>query len=574
MPPISRNPKDTQVYIVGAGIASLSAAVHLIVDANVNPANIHIFDAARAPGGCMTTSVARKEKLGYIVKATRKIRGTYHCLQDTLSKVPSPATRSQVDVQAETPSSERAEDCFLMVDAREESLLEYLKKRNVNNNTGGSISVRISATGADGPEAVNVGNFALSANHRVSLMKFLMYEEAQFQGTEVQAWFEPDFFETNFWDLWSSTYVFHPWHGAVEFQRYMKIFLHDLSALKQNTGSEYSLFNDFEQVIEPITAFLLDRGVDFIVNTVVQRIQFAPDKQHVIVDRINTKTKTASGGMEEIDYPIRETDICLVTLGSVASGVSVGNNESAPSPRVWTGDLADWGPSWALWGCIIEDCPVKGSLGNPNVFCSNIARSSWLAFTITAFNAAFVSKVAEFVESSDGTCPLLTFRDCPWMLTISIPKQPYFRGQSDGTHIIWGYGLFPDQEGMFVKKRMDKCTGTEIFQELLGHMNIPLAGVLDHAVTIPVIMPLTGSPLLSTEPDDRPAVVPKESKNLGLMGQFVDMERDVAFTMEYSVRSAQTAVFELMGLDKRPPSVPGDDPSALVLGEFMKAIMT
>ncbi|KAL5611757.1 hypothetical protein BROUX41_000668 [Berkeleyomyces rouxiae] len=574
MAAVSRNPSDTHVYIVGAGIASISAAVHLIVDAGVEPKHIHIFDSARVLGGCMTTSVARDEKLGYIVKAARKIRGTYHCLHDTLSKVPSPSARSQDDLQMAVPPPEEADDSFVMVEAREESLLDYLKKHAAKANTGGGTAVRIAATGANGPEAVNIEHLGLSANHQVSLMKFLMYDEEQFQGTEVQAWFEHDFFETNFWDLWSSTYVFHPWHGAVEFQRYIKRFLHDLAVLKQKAGPGYALFNDFEEVIEPMAAFLLDKGVDFITSTIVKKIRFSGNEEHIVVDGITTQNISSDDVSKEIDYDIRETDICLVTLGSIASGVSVGNNESAPTPRVWTGDIADWGPSWSLWKQIIDDCPVKGSLGNPYVFCNDIARSSWLAFTITAFDSAFASKVVAFVESTNGTCPLLTFRDCPWMLTISIPKQPYFKGQAKDTHVIWGYGLFPDQEGMFVKKRMDRCTGREIFQELLGHMNVPLVGVLANAITIPVVMPLTGSPLLSKEPGDRPTVVPAESTNLGLMGQFVEMERDVAFTMEYSVRSAQTAVYQLMGLKKSPPVVPGSDPSALVLGEFIKAVMT
>lgn len=87
-------------------------------------------------------------------------------------------------------------------------------------------------------------------------------------------------------------------------------------------------------------------------------------------------------------------------------------------------------------------------------------------------------------------------------------------------------------------------------------------------------MPLIGSPFLTRKKGDRPKVIPDGSKNLGLMGQFVEIEREVTFTMEYSVRSAQLAVYGLMGLDKKPPGVMGEDHSVLTLGMALKTMMT
>jgi oleate hydratase len=39
------------------------------------------------------------------------------------------------------------------------------------------------------------------------------------------------------------------------------------------------------------------------------------------------------------------------------------------------------------------------------------------------------------------------------------------------------------------------------------------------------------------------------------MGQFCELPEDVVFTVEYSIRSAQTAVCALLGLKREPPSV-------------------
>jgi oleate hydratase len=44
-------------------------------------------------------------------------------------------------------------------------------------------------------------------------------------------------------------------------------------------------------------------------------------------------------------------------------------------------------------------------------------------------------------------------------------------------------------------------------------------------------------------------------KNLAFMGQFCELPEDVVFTVEYSIRSAQTAVYALLGLKREPPAV-------------------
>ena len=50
---------------------------------------------------------------------------------------------------------------------------------------------------------------------------------------------------------------------------------------------------------------------------------------------------------------------------------------------------------------------------------------------------------------------------------------------------------------------------------------------------------------------DRPLPVPRRSRNLGFISQFVEIPDDVVFTVEYSVRAAQIAAYELLGLDKK-----------------------
>lgn len=56
---------------------------------------------------------------------------------------------------------------------------------------------------------------------------------------------------------------------------------------------------------------------------------------------------------------------------------------------------------------------------------------------------------------------------------------------------------------------------------------------------------------------DRP--LPRGSKNLAFISQFVEIADDVVFTVEYSVRAAQMAVYELFGIERKiPPITPHD----------------
>jgi oleate hydratase len=69
------------------------------------------------------------------------------------------------------------------------------------------------------------------------------------------------------------------------------------------------------------------------------------------------------------------------------------------------------------------------------------------------------------------------------------------------------------------------------------------------------MMPFITSQFLRRTEGDRPQVVPEESKNLAFVGQFSEIPEDVVFTVEYSIRSAQIAVYSLLGLNRTPPRV-------------------
>jgi oleate hydratase len=72
-------------------------------------------------------------------------------------------------------------------------------------------------------------------------------------------------------------------------------------------------------------------------------------------------------------------------------------------------------------------------------------------------------------------------------------------------------------------------------------------------------MPYITSMFMPRLRGDRPLPVPLGSKNLAFISQFVEIPEDVVFTVEYSIRAAQMAVYQLMGIDLQvPPVTPHD----------------
>lgn len=180
-----------------------------------------------------------------------------------------------------------------------------------------------------------------------------------------------------------------------------------------------------------------------------------------------------------------------------------------------------------------------------------------MSFTTTLHDPAFLRIVRDFSGNVPGEGGLITFPDSNWLASIVIPHQPHFIGQPDDVSVFWGYGLAVDTPGNYVQKPMSGCTGREIMTELLGLLKITTEArrILNTSICIPCMMPFITSQFLPRGRGDRPQVVPKGSKNLAFTGQFCELPHDVVFTVEYSVRSAQTAVYELLGLKRKIPAV-------------------
>jgi len=258
----------------------------------------------------------------------------------------------------------------------------------------------------------------------------------------------------------------------------------------------------------------------------------------------------------------------LVTIGSMTADSSLGSMHSAPQLIT---DKRDG--SWKLWESIAKN---SDQFGHPSVFDNRVDESKWESFTVTCQGTEFFDLMEEFSGNKAGTGGLVTFKDSNWLMSIVLAYQPHFIGQPDNVTVFWGYGLFPDKEGNFVKKKMADCTGAEILTELFSHLEFDAVTnqLLKTCNCIPCMLPYITSQFLTRSPGDRPLVLPEISENLAFIGQFVEVPDDVVFTVEYSVRTAQTAVYELLELDKKPTPMYKGDHHIDVLFDAMKTMLT
>ena len=159
--------------------------------------------------------------------------------------------------------------------------------------------------------------------------------------------------------------------------------------------------------------------------------------------------------------------------------------------------------------------------------------------------------------SKAGLGGLVTLKDSGWVLSLSIFHQPEIIGQPEGTKVWWGYGLYPERTGDFVRKRMGECTGAEILEEVLRQLRFEekFDAIVRSSICVPCDMPYANNIWLKRTSTDRPPPVPAGSTNLGLVGQYVEVPREVAFTIEYSARTAWEAIHILLKRGPAPPPV-------------------
>ncbi len=500
----------TKAYLVGGGIASMAAAAFLIRDGDVRGCDIIILEESGRLGGSLDGAGSAAD--GYVLRGGRMLESKYLCTFDLFASIPT-------------------------LDGKTTVIQEILDWNTTMKTSSKSRLVR------DGERKV-APRFGLTERHILTIERVALEPEPMLGVTSIADQFDPSFFQTNFWEMWCTTFAFQPWHSAVEFKRYLVRFVHMISGFGRLEGIMRTVYNQYDSMVRPLEQWLKELGVNFALDTRVTDLGIADRDGKHAVERIFCEHAGEASGIA-----VNAGDLVLVTLGSMTEGSRFGTMEATP-------ELAskDDGGAWTLWETIADGRP---QFGRPSVFDGHVDQTKWTSFTITLRDPTFLRLVRDFTGNVPGEGGLITFTQSNWLASIVIPHQPHFLGQPDGVSVCWGYGLKVDAPGNFVKKPMSACSGREIMTEIMGHFGIKdeALGIIDTSTCMPCMMPFITSQFMPRAHGDRPAVIPDGSQNLAFLGQYCELPDDVVFTVEYSIRSAQTAVYALLDLDRKAPAV-------------------
>jgi oleate hydratase len=358
--------------------------------------------------------------------------------------------------------------------------------------------------------------------------------------------------------MWQTTFAFQPWHSAVELKRYLHRFMNEFPRIETLAGVKRTVYNQYDAIVLPLTSWLEKQGVQFVRSTRVIDMEIAEESGKLFVKRLVVDQNAKSAAVS-----LDDDDLVFFQNGSMTDASSFGSMTSPPKHLTKVDSQG-----WALWEKIAKNRP---EFGNPNAFNSSIPESYWLSFTVTCRDQTFFDQMEAFSGNAAGTGGLVTFKDSNWLMSIVLYHQPHFIGQPKDVQVFWGYALHPDRVGDFVAKPMSECGGAEILQELCGHLNFDRTA-FEKATCIPCRMPYITSMFMPRSKSDRPLPVPDNSKNLAFVSQFVEIPDDVVFTVEYSVRAAQMAVYKLLKIERPiPPITPHDKSIGVLIDTLEKA---
>ena len=506
-------------YLIGSGLAALSAACFLVRDGQMKGEHVHILEKDPIPGGACDGY--KYQDIGYVMRGGREMDNHFECMWDLFRSIPS------------------------IEDENHTVLDEYywLNKDDPNYSL-------CRATVNRGQDAHTDGKFGLSDKGAMEILQLFMTPDEKLYDKKITDFFDDEVLNTNFWMYWRTMFAFENWHSALEMKRYLQRYIHHIGGLPDFTALRFTRYNQYESMILPMVKYLESFGVQFHYNTKVVNVAFdcAGGKKQA------TRIDILRDGLEDC-IDLTENDLVFITNGGCVENSTIGSQNTAAPYRP---EIKEGG-GWDLWRKIAAQDP---SFGHPDKFCYDPELSNWMSATVTTLDQKIVPYIKKICKRDPFsgkvvTGGIVTVKDSSWPLN----RQQQFRDQPKDQLCVWVYGLFSDKPGDFVKKPMRECTGKEICMEWLYHIGVPTDQIEELATnsanTVPCMMPYIDAFFMPRAAGDRPDVVPEGAVNFAFLGQFAETERDTIFTTEYSIRTGMEAVYTLLNVDRGVPEVWG-----------------
>ena len=520
-------PKDVDkksAYIIGTGLAGLTAAFYLVRDGQMKGEHIHLLEKLELAGGSCD---GRKDVTkGFFMRGGREMDNHFEVMWDTFRDVPS----------IETPGVSVLDEYY------------WLNKHDPNYSL-------CRASVNCGEDAHTDKQFKLDKDSAMALSKLFLTPEKDLEDKKISDVLPDSFWSTNFWLYWQTMFAFQRWSSALEMKRYLCRYVHHIDGLPDLSALRFTRYNQYESMILPMCKYITDHGGKVLFDTTVTNIvcDCTEDK------KVAKKIEYTQGGVEKV-IELTENDLVICTNGCQGDASAYGDNTHAPVVKVKNGE----GPSVEMWKKLAAQDPA---FGRPEKFFKDIKETSWESWTVDTANKQILDAIQKICKRDPlsgkvVTGGIVTCRDSSWLISWTINRQGQFQEQPKDHCLIWVYGLNCwDDKGDFIKKNMCDCTGIELAAEWLYHIGIPEDQIMDLATnecnTTPCMMPYVTTFFEPRAEGDRPKVVPDGSVNLAFVGQFADTPRDTVFTTEYSIRTAMEAVYTLCNVDRGVPEVWG-----------------
>ena len=533
-----------KAIMIGAGLSNMAAAVYLIQEGKWSGDQITFYalDNYGSNDGSPTQDVKddywnknhpMENQKGYIARGGRMLNyRTYVDLMDLLDRVPSMTE----------PGLTAAEDTR-QFDAAHPT---YDKARLLTGGQG----------------IVDGGKLGLNNKSRKLLTQLIMMPDSQEEKLDnitIADYFKDntEFFESNFWFMWETTFAFRTRSSAQELRRYMHQMIYEFTQIEHLVGVNRTRYNQYESIMKPLINYLEKEGCHIVLNRRVVDWKFKDSKMQDEITvtglhMVNTKTD------ENEFVPVDDDTAVIFTNGSITDSATLGDFNTPAAENM------DYGAASSLWKKASDHFY---NLGNPDKFFADRDASEWVSFTLTTKNHLFLNEIARITTQEPGnalnsfisTEPVTPLGQKDVTMSIVVHHQPHFTSQKPNETVLWGYFLYPRRHGEIIDKPYIEMTGKEMLQELIGQLSKVDLGpinisdkeeeIMDSVINcIPVYMPYASALFNNRAKSDRPKVIPKHSTNLAFTGEFVEQPYQMIFTENSAVRSGEIAAFHFAGI--------------------------
>lgn len=445
-----------KAIMIGAGLSNMAAAVYLIQEGKWSGDQITFYalDNYGSNDGSPTKDVKddywnknhpMENQKGYIARGGRMLNyRTYVDLMDLLDRIPSMTE----------PGLTAAEDTR-QFDAAHPT---YDKARLLTGGQG----------------IVDGGKLGLNNKSRKLLTQLIMMPDSQEEKLDnitIADYFKEntEFFESNFWFMWETTFAFRTRSSAQELRRYMHQMIYEFTQIEHLVGVNRTRYNQYESIMKPLINYLENEGCHIVLNRRVIDWKFKDSKMQDEITvtglhMVNTKTD------ENEFIPVDDDTAVIFTNGSITDSATLGDFNTPASENM------DYGAASSLWK---KASDYFYNLGNPDKFFADRDASEWVSFTLTTKNHLFLNEITRITTQEPGnalnsfisTEPVTPLGQKDVTMSIVVHHQPHFTSQKPNETVLWGYFLYPRRHGEIIDKPYIEMTGKEMLQELIGQLS-------------------------------------------------------------------------------------------------------